>query len=69
MPPKINLEQYKEEILTWLENGVSYDGIISKISCSHSLFKRQFASWNILRNKKGFPEVERIKLDYRFLFG
>jgi hypothetical protein len=24
--------QYKEGILTWLENGVSYNGILSKIS-------------------------------------
>ena len=31
MPPKIDLEQYKDEILTWLEKDILYYGILSKI--------------------------------------
>ena len=32
MPPKINLEPYKNEILTWLKDDVPYNEILSKIS-------------------------------------
>ena len=69
MPPKINLEPYKNEILTWLKDDVPYNEILSKISdiwgiqCSYSSFYRQLSAWNISRYKKNrTPEVERIKL-------
>ena len=68
MPPKINLEPYKDEILTWVEDGLLYDQVLSKISdvlgiqYSYASLKRLFTSWNISRNRKnGSPEVERIK--------
>jgi hypothetical protein len=32
MAPKINLELYKNDILTWLEDSVLYNKILSKIS-------------------------------------
>ena len=68
MPPKINLEPYKDEILTWVEDGLLYDQVLSKISdvlgiqYSYASLKRLFTSWNISRNRKNrSPEVERIK--------
>src|SRR5271156_845548 len=68
MPQKINLEPYKDEILTWVEDGLSYNEVLSKISnvlgvqYSYASLKRLFASWNISRYRKnGSPEVERIK--------
>ena len=68
MPPKINLEPYKDEILTWVEDGLLYNQVLSKISdvlgiqYSYASLKRLFTSWNISRNRKnGSPEVERIK--------
>ena len=32
MAPKINLKPYKNDILTWLEDSVPYNEILSKIS-------------------------------------
>ena len=68
MPPKINLEPYKNKILTWIDDNISYEMILSKIyefwgiKCTSRTFMHQLASWNILHYKKtGSLIVERIK--------
>ena len=68
MPPKINLEPYKNEILAWIDDNISYEMILSKIyefwgiKCTSRTFMYQLASWNISRYKKtGSLTVERIK--------
>jgi hypothetical protein len=75
MPPKLSLEPYKDEILSWVSEKHTNPKILSKISvilhieCSLTTLKRALRAWNILRNKKkGSLEVKRIKLCVSKLF-
>jgi hypothetical protein len=75
MPPKINLEPYKNEILSWVSEKHTIPEILSKIrgilqvECSLKTLKRALSDWGISRNRKnGSPEIERIKLRISELF-
>jgi hypothetical protein len=68
MPPKIDLEPYKANILIWLGDNLSYEAISSKIynlwgiKCTSRTLRRQFAQWNISRYiKRGSLQAEHIK--------
>jgi len=75
MPPKLSLEPYKNEILSWVSEKLIYPEILSKIRVilyiEYSLItlEHTLRAWNILRNKKnGSLEVKRIKLRISELF-
>jgi hypothetical protein len=75
MPPKLSLEPYKNEILSWVSEKLTYPEILSKIrvilyiECSLTTLERSLRAWNISRNmKNGSLEVERIKLRISELF-
>ena len=75
MPPKIDLESYKDEILSWVSEKHTIPEILSKIGgilrvkCSLNTLKRALSDWGVSRNKKNrSPEVERIKLRISELF-
>jgi len=75
MPPKIDLEPYKDEILSWVSEKHTIPEILSKIGgilqVEYSLktLKRALSDWGISHNRKnGSPEIERIKLRISELF-
>ena len=75
MPLKIDLEPYKNEILSWVSEKYMIPEILSKIrgilqvKYSLKILKRALSDWGILRNRKnGSPEIERIKLRISKLF-
>jgi hypothetical protein len=75
MPPKIDLEPYKDEILSWVSEKHTIPEILSKIigilrvECSLNTLKRTLQEWGVSRNRKNrSPEVERIKLRISELF-
>jgi transposase len=75
MTPKIDLEPYKDEILSWVSEKHTIPEILSKIrgilEVKYSLktLKQALSDWGISRNKKNrSPEVKRIKLHISELF-
>ena len=75
MPPKIDLEPYKDEILSWVSEKHTIPEILSKIigilrvEYSLNILKRTLQEWGILHNRKNrSPEVKRIKLRISELF-
>jgi len=75
MPPKIDLDPYKDEILSWVSEKHTIPEILSKIKgilrveCSLNTLKRTLSDWGVSRNKKNRSlEVERIKLRISELF-
>jgi hypothetical protein len=75
MPPKIDLEPYKDEILSWVSEKHTIPKILSKIigilqvEYSLNILKRTLQEWGVLCNRKNrSPEVERIKLHISELF-
>ena len=75
MPPKLSLEPYKNEVLSWVSEKLIYPEILSKIRVilyieySLTTLERTFRTWNILRNRKNkSPEVKKIKLYISELF-
>jgi hypothetical protein len=75
MPPKIDLEPYKDKILSWVSEKHTIPEILSKIigilwiEYSLNILKRTLQEWGVLRNRKNrSPEVERIKLHISELF-
>ena len=75
MPPKIDLEPYKDEILSWVSEKLPYPAILSKmalfleIDCSLITLKRALATWDVSRNKKKESlEVQGIKSRISELF-
>ena len=75
MPPKLSLEPYKNEVLSWVSEKLIYPEILSKIRVilyieySLTILERTLRAWNISRNRKNrSPEIKRIKLHISKLF-